>query len=203
MELDEFKIFWSNIQQKEIEKQKLTAETLDTIIMKITNTLTEIQQRNAFWSKLGAGACGALIVVLLANLAMAYFIPHHSQIFGKSIMSVIIMVIFALTTVWFHKWLERIFIVNTNKSLKEVLTKMLADFKRFYLLYNIVYLFLFPAYYYAFIKLFLNRWILSPDTILLVCGGLTIISLMINHWYYKIKYFKKIKILKEDLNELS
>ena len=207
MELDEFKSQWNKIQEKEIEKQKLTTETLDKIIMKTSTTLTEIQQRNAYWSKLGKAVCSALIVVLLINLAMSYFmsylVPTHSQIFNWSITSVIIMIIFAIVSMRFYKWLEEIFIININENLKEALARMIQNFKKYYLIYNIVYIFLFPAYYYAFIKLFMSYWAFSTGTILWVCGGLTIISFIINYWYYKIKYFKKIKALEDNLKELN
>jgi hypothetical protein len=203
MELDEFKSYWNNIQEKEIEKQKLSTEKLNQMMMKTINTLNEIQQRNAFWNKLGAGVCSALIVVLLINLALSYLIPNHDPTFRKSIIPVLIMIVYSIATIWFYKRQEQIFNVNTNENVKETLTKILADFKRFYILLNVAYLFLFPAFYYAFIKLFMSYWVTSTYTIIWICAVVTILSFIINHWYYHLKYFKKIKVIEDNLSELS
>ncbi len=203
MELDEFKLHWNTIQQKEIEEQKLTNETLDKIIMKTTNTLAEIQKTNAFWNKFGTAMCGALIAILAINLVVSYFVPVYDQTYRRSVIPVMVMIVFAAASIWFYKRQERIFDIRADENLKEVLTKTLADFKRFYLLYNLVYIVLFPAYYYAFIALFMSSLKISTTYSLLICIGLTIISFIINHWYYKVKYFGKIKILKDTLDELS
>jgi hypothetical protein len=203
MELDEFKSLWNNIQQKEIEKQKLNTETLDKIIMKAIITLSEIQQRNTFWSKFGGGVCGALIVVLLFNLALSYLIPGHGQTFARSVIPVMIMIVYSVVSIWFYKRQEQIFHIDNNENLKASLTKVITDFKRFYIVGNVLFIFLFPAFYYAFIKLFMTFWEPSTITILWVCGGVTILSFILNHWFYKVKYFKKIKALEESLDELS
>ena len=203
MELDEFKLHWNTIQQKEIEEQKLTSETLDKMIMKTTNALAELQKTNAFWNKTGTAICGALIGILALNLVISFFVKAYDQSYSHSVIPVVTMMVFATASIWFYKRQERIFDIRTDENLKEVLTKILSDFKRFYMLYNLVYIVLFPAYYYAFIVFFLGFLKISTTNTLLICGGLTVISFILNHWYYHVKYFGKIKILKETLDELS
>ena len=203
MELDEFKLHWNAIQQKEIEEQKLTNETLNNLIMKTTSTLAEIQKTNAFWNKSGTAICASLIGILVVNLAISFFVPKYDQTYSQSVIPVIVMIVFAATSIWCYKRQQQIFDIRTDENLKEVLTKTLADFKRFYLLYNLIYIVLFPAYYYAFIVLFWGFLKISTINALFISTGLTVISFIINHWYYKVKYFSKIKILKDTLDELS
>jgi hypothetical protein len=203
MELDELKSLWNNIQEKEIEKQKLNTETLDKIVMTAISTLSDIQKRNTFWSKLGSGACGALIAALLLNVALTYLIPGHDQTFAKSFVPVAIMIVYSVISILFYKRQEQIFHIDPNQNLKASLTKVIKDFKKFYIIGNILFLFLFPAFFYAFIKLFMTFWHPSASRLLWVCGGLTVLSFVINHWFYLVKYFKKIKAIEDRLAELS
>lgn len=202
MELDEFKTYW-NMQEREIEKEKLTIEKLDSIIMKATTTLGEIQAKNVYWRKLGTFTCSMLVVIMLFYLGIQYFVTKQNQTFGQSVILVAIIIVFGLVSIWVYKKQEKIFELNPNENLREALKKTITNFKRFYVLFNVIYLFLFPAYYYAAIKL-LNVFLpLSSNIIWLISGALTLISFVGNHWYYSIHYLKRIKILEENLDELS
>lgn len=204
MELDDFKAHWNTIQQKEFEQQKHTPETLNNIIMNATNTLGQLHEKNVYWNKLGKTICTMLIVVLLMILPGHYFFPDKNTTFGQAVIYVAIMIIYAIITIWVYKRQQNIFVIYNSENLKETLAKTLVEFKRFYILMNVIYLFLYPAYFYAFLKLFINAyWAMSTNTLLMLCGVLTVASLIGNHIYYKIKYFKKIKSLESDLAELN
>ncbi len=206
MELDEFKVYWQKIQEQENEQQKHTPETLKQLIMKTTNTLSEIQRKNIFWNNFAKAVCPALIAILLVELGINYFLP--SSITGHSFLQavpwVIIMVVFAIITMWASNKNEQIFNIDTSKNLKETLTKAISDFKRFQILSNAIYLFLFPAYYWAFIKLLLNPYLkLTDHTTLWTCIVLTIVSYIGNFWYYMAKFHKRLKSMEANLKELG
>jgi len=206
MELDEFKVYWQKIQEQENEQQKHTPETLKQLIMKTTNTLSEIQRKNIFWNNFAKAVCPALIAILLVNLGINYFLP--SSITGHSFLQaipwVIIMVVFAIITMWASKKNEEIFNIDTTKNLKETLTKAISNFKRFQIVSNAIYLFLFPAYYWAFIKLLLNPYLkLTDHTTLWTCIVLTIVSYIANFWYYMAKFHKRFKSMEANLKELG
>ena len=206
MELDEFKVYWQKIQQQENEQQKHTPETLKQLIMKTITTLSEIQQKNIFWNNFAKAVCPALIAILLVNLGINYFLPSSitGHNFLQSIPWVIIMVVFAIITMWASKKNEEIFNIDTTTNLKETLTKAIRDFKKFQILSNAIYLFLFPAYYWAFMKLLLNPYLkLTDHTTLRVCIVLTILSYIGNFWYYMAKFHKRFKSMEANLKELG
>ena len=203
MELDDFKAHWNTIQQQELKQQKHTSETLNHIIMNATNTLGQLHEKNVYWNKLGKAICTALIAVLLLSLVERYFFPDKGVAFGEATVYVVIMIIYALVTIWFYNRQQNIFTIYRSENLKETLTKTIAEFKKFYMLMNLVYLFLFPVYYYAFIKLFITYWAIPTNVVLIICGVLTIASLIGSHIYYKIKYFGRIASLEADLAELN
>jgi hypothetical protein len=69
--------------------------------------------------------------------------------------------------------------------------------------FNLIYLVVFPAYFYAMIKLFFGFLALSTATILTICIGGTIVAMIGSHLYYMAKYAKKIKGLTANLQELE
>ncbi len=217
MELDEFKTYWNTIQDKEFKKQKLTTEKLDQIIMKTTETLDYLQKKSAYWSKVSKVnkpmsqiLMGMLIPFSLIILVKASFMAGKTNSIGASLTYVgtsliymAIIVIYCYVTVWVFKRQLQIFTVNNSENLKETLRKTITDFKRFYVKFNIIYLFLYPMYYYAVIKLIIITWTPSTNNILLTCALLTIASLALGHLYYKLRYFNKVKLLEANLKELE
>lgn len=203
MELDDFKAHWNTIQQQELKQQKHTPETLNNIIMNATNTLGQLHEKNVYWNKLGKAICTILIIVLLLTLVGHYFFPNKGNTFGEAVIYVAIMIIYALITMWVYNRQQNIFTIYHSDNLKETLTKTIAEFKRFYVLMNVIYLFLYPVYFYAFIKLFITYWVIPTNVVLIICGAFTIVSLIGSHIYYKIKYFRKIASLEADLAELN
>jgi hypothetical protein len=206
MELDEFKVYWKKIQEQENEQQKHDTQTLEQIIMKTTITLSEIQRKNVFWNNYAKAVCPALIAVLAIELAISYFLPEAltGHNFIKSTPWVIVMVIFALVTMWVSKRNEQIFTIDISKNLRETLTKAISDFKRFQIISNAIYLFLFPAYYCAMIKLFFVPYFaITTPTIIWICAALTILSFVANFWYYRVKFHTRFKSMEANLKELG
>ncbi|MDP9076692.1 MAG: hypothetical protein M3O71_04650 [Bacteroidota bacterium] len=203
MELDDFKAHWNNIQQQQLKQQNHTPETLNRIITNTTNTIGYLHEKNVYWNKLGKAICSMLIVVLLINLAIRYFMPEKGINLGESATYVAIMIIYALVTMWVYQRQQNIFTIYNSENVKETLAKTVREFKRFYVLMNLIYLVLYPVYFYAFIKLFMFYWKFPAETVLIICGTATVACLLGSHIYYKIKYFKKIKSLEDDLAELN
>jgi glucan phosphoethanolaminetransferase (alkaline phosphatase superfamily) len=115
----------------------------------------------------------------------------------------VVMVVYCIVTIWVYKRQEQIFTIYNSDNVKETLKQTIAAFKRFYLMLNIIYLFLYPAFYYAGIKLLMTYWHPSPQTIFITCALATAISLVCGHWYYKVKFFKKLKSLEANLKHLE
>ena len=203
MELDEFKKHWNSIQDKELEQYKHSTQTLDHIIMNTTNTLDELKQKSVFWNKFSKMACTFLICGLLLNLGVSYFIPNRRSTFWESVLYAAMLIGYALVTLWAANRQQQIFSIYNSGDLKETLRKTLSAFKRHYILINFISLFIFPAYFYAMIKLFFFNWGLSANMILMICVGGTVITLVSSHLYCKMKYGNKIKELEANLNELE
>jgi Ca2+/Na+ antiporter len=220
MELDDFKANWNTSQQAAINQQKLSTDKLDKLMTHSTTALQEIQKRNNYWYKLGMPIFSALIIILLVEMVIFYFVPGKDNVFREMLLPVSIMLVFAVVSMWIYKRHQQIFDVDVSENLRETLRKTVTDFKRFYILYILVYSVLFPAYFYALITFFTGMMrragahdtfirntteslSLSIPHMIALCISLTIVALLINHWYYRVKYFKYIKILQLNLKELD
>jgi hypothetical protein len=211
MELDEFKTYWKTIQDKEFNQQKLTKEKLDEIVMETAQTLELLQSKSTYWiksnriniRKLRIFVIPFLLIILMNAFSMngetAWALATYV---GSSIAYLGIILMHYFTTVWIFRRQQEIFTCNNSESLKETLTKTIGDFKRFYIRFNIIYLFLHPIYFYSVIKL-ITFWTPPQKTLLLTCALLTIVTLVISHLLYKLKYSDKIKSLKANLKELE
>ncbi|WP_295799721.1 hypothetical protein [Mucilaginibacter sp.] len=206
MELDEFKAHWNIIQDKEYQQQKISPEKLEEIIMTTTDTLGQMHSKSIYWRTIGKLTIKILIglvaVVFLIILIKGIYL-HSLSVILTSIIYLIILVLYCIITLWVFKRQEQIFTINNSGNVKESIKHTIAAFKRFYLIVNIIYLFLYPAYYYAVIKLFMPYWHPSPQTIFITCAIATALSLIGGHWYYKVKFFKKLKSLEENLKYLE
>ena len=206
MELDEFKAHWNTIQDKEFQEQKISPEKLEQIIMNTTDTLGQMHSKSIYWRKIGKLTIqifiGVLAAVFLIKLIKGIYLHSLAGVLA-SIAYLIIMVLYCIVTVWVYKSQEQIFTTYNSDNVKATLKQTITAFKRFYLIFNVIYLFLYPAFYYAVIKLLMTYWHPSPQTIFITCTLATAISLVCGHWYYKVKFFKKLKSLEENLKHLE
>lgn len=206
MELDEFKAHWNNIQDKEFQQQKISPEKLEQIIMDITNTLGDLRQKSIYWNKMGKStirmSIGVQVIFCLVTFIKGLY-QHGLTSVLASISFMFILVFYCIVTLWVYKTQENIFTIYNSDNIKLTLERTIKAFKRFYLTYNVIYLFLYPAYFYAAIKLFLTHWHPSQQTLLLTCAIATAIALIGGHWYYKVKFFNKLRSLEENLNHLE
>lgn len=201
MELDEFKENWNNLQQ---QQKELETNTINKIIMNTTVTINEMQQKHSYWSNFAKVVFPALIVVLIINLAIGYFAPVQHTAFLPRVSYALIMIIFAVASLYMYRWQENILNHYNAGDLKASLAKTIKDFRRFYLFYNLVYLVLYPAYFYAMFKLLVNEVLhLSENTTLISSAVLSILSMVAGHIYYRVTYFKRIRSLQADLKELE
>jgi hypothetical protein len=201
MELDEFKEDWNKLQR---QQEELSTDTINQIIMNTTITIHQMQQKNQYWNKLGKVIFPMLIVILIINVIVGYFAlsPHTPML--SSVSYAFIMIVFAVISMRMYLWQEKILSYYNPGDLKASLSKTIKDFKRFYLLYNLAYLILYPAYFYAMLKLLLNVMLqLSESTILISSAVLSVLSIITGHIYYRLTYFKRIRSLEADLRELA
>ena len=201
MELDDLKENWNTLHQ---QQKELSVNTINHIIMNTNITINEMQQKNKYWNNLAKVICPVLVIILITNVIIGYFAPAPHTSFPASISYALIMIIFAIVTMYMYRWQESILACYNAGDLKASLTKTIIDFRRFYIIYNLVYLVLYPAYFYAMFKLLLNViFHLSETTILLSSAVLSMLSIVGSHIYYRLTYFKRIRSLKEDLRELN
>lgn len=184
------------------------------MIMETADILDDLQKKSASWSKSNKTTSqmlkGLIVPFSLLMIVKVSFLTDKISSIGSTLAYVgtsaaylVIIVIYCLVTVEVLKRQLQIFTINDKRNLKEALTNTITGFKRFYVTFNIIYLFLYPVYYYAVIKLIIINWTLSLNNILLICGVLTVVSLALGHLYYKLKYFNKIKLLEANLRELE
>src|ERR1035437_2444267 len=115
MELDEFKAYWNNMQEKEIEKQKLTTETLNKMTAKIVDTLEGIQKKNVILGTMGKTMSSCLIIIGLVKLCYLCFFSIHDRLFMLSLLHTCFTVGFSIYLIWFYKRVMHIFDINTNE----------------------------------------------------------------------------------------
>ncbi|WCT12463.1 hypothetical protein [Mucilaginibacter jinjuensis] len=206
MELDDFKAHWNNIQDKEFQQQKFSSEKLEQIIMNTTDTLNQLHTKSLFWKTLGTTTCKMLIGILAVAFLMTIVDAIHLHKLANIPMALaymLIILLYCIVTIWAYNRQEQIFTIYNNGDVKASLKLTITTFKKFYLLLNIIYLFLYPVYSYAVIKLFIPYWHPSPQILYITCAIVTVVCLAGGHWYYKAKFFKKLKSLEGNLKELE
>lgn len=207
MELDEFKAHWNAIQDKEFQQQNISTERLEQIIMNVTDTMGHLHAKSVYWQKLGKFTSqmliGALVIVLLIIMVRGFYAQSTIYTILASIAYLVVMVVYCIVTIWIYNRQEQIFSIYNSDNVKETLQQTIIAFKRFYLMFNIIYLFLYPAFYYAVIKLLITYWHPSSQTIFITIAIATAISLICGHWYYKINFFKKLESLEANLEYLG
>lgn len=182
--------------------------------METADILDHLQKKSAYWSKSNKSTTqmlkGLIIPFLLLVMVKTSFMAEKISSIKAALSYLVtsaayitIIVIYCLVTVRVLKRQLQIFTINNSGNLKEAVTNTITEFKRFYMTFNIIYLFLYPIYYYAVIQLIIINWAPSLNNILLICGVLTVASLALGHLYYRMKYFNKIKLLEANLKELE
>lgn len=206
MELDEFKAHWNTIQDKEFQQQKISSQKLEQIIMNTTDTLDQLHSKSIYWKNLGKPIIqmliGILVVIFLITIFKSIYM-HSVDGVLSSIAYLFILAVYCIVTIWVSKRQVQIFTIYNNDNVKATLKQTITSFKKFYLMLNIIYLFLYPAYYFAVIKLLIPYWHPSAQTIFITCTLLTVVSLIGGHWYYKVKFFTKLKSLEANLKQLE
>ena len=207
MELDEFKAHWNIIQDKEFQQQKIEPQKLEQIIMNITETLSQMQAKSAYWKRVGK----FIIQFFLGLLAMVFLITCGIALYKHSKVSTVlvqmlyfaILIAYCMVTNWVYNRQQQIFTLHTGGSVRDGVKQTVTAFRQFYWQVNAIYLFLYPAYYYAVIKLLIPYWHPSAQTILVTVTAATVISLAGGYWYYRVKFFKKLKSLEANLADLD
>jgi hypothetical protein len=206
MELDEFKAHWNTIQDKEFQQQKISPEKLEQIMMNTTDTLGQLHSKSIYWRKVGEPICkmliGVLVFVFLITLVEDVHLHRLTNILAN-IAYLIVILLYCIITMRVYKRQEQIFTLYNSANVKDTLKQTITAFKKFYLMFNLIYLFLYPAYYYAVIKLFIPYWHPSAQILFITCTLATVISLIGGYWYYKVKFFKKLKSLQASLKYLE
>lgn len=203
MELDEFKAHWKSGQDKQLSQQKYSPEIINNIVMNATNTLGQLHQKSIYWNKIGKPIFIVAIVVLLIDQALWLFFPHENKALGTTLPYILIMIVFMLVSLWVYNYQQQIFVTDPSENLKDSLRTIVIKFKRFYVWMNLIYLVLYPLYFYAAVKLFLEFLSFSNGTAWLISGIVSVIFLIAGHIYYKMKYLDKVKALEANLMELE
>jgi len=201
MELDEFKAHWNTIQDKEFQQQKISPLKLKQIIMNTTETMSQLYAKSIYWKKFGNISIGIVALCLIIIFIKTFYLHSTNNTAFETMRVSIVTTIYCIAMIWTFKRQEQIFIIDNSKNIKESIEQTITAFNRFYLKMNIIFLFLYPALFYSAIK-YKGYWCSSPQTIWLAVTIATVISLALGHWYYKIKFFKKLKSLEANLKDL-
>lgn len=205
MELDDFKKKWKAQVDNEFKTHISISKKIKDLTMNTTGTLAELTHTNTHWWKTIKTTMILLLSILGINLLLYFIVPEKFQHIENAFPYFAIIVSFALISIALYYVQFKIFDVDISLDLKSALEKAIRQFNKFYLLYNIIYLLLFPVLFYFVIKVSLRLFQieLSFSTGAWLSGALTVICLVINHFYYKKKYFKRIIKLKDNLKELT
>ena len=202
MELDEFKAYRKAAQEKEIEQQNLTTENLNNIIMKTTDILNELHARNTRSNRWIKIAYAILISTVFFQIAIGLLL-NGPESFTKSIPFYLIIVLLIASATWVYRVQERAFVILKNENLKVSLRKTVANFKRFYIKYVAIYLFLLPATFYTGFGDLTRVFNISQDFKIITSVLFTFFTLVFTHIYFKKKYFSRIAEMETHLKELE
>jgi ABC-type multidrug transport system fused ATPase/permease subunit len=206
MELDDFKAHWNTIKHIELEQQHISPKKLEQIIMNATNTFDQLHAKSVYWRR----TANAIVKMLAGILAVLCLILLTKSIYQHKLSDMLapvayllVLVLFCIVTLWVYKRQEEIFTINSDGNVKDTIQQTLTAFNRFFRVMNIIYLFLYPAYYYSVIKLLMPYWHADMQSVFITCALATVASLAGGYWYYKVKFFKKLQSLKENLKDLE
>ncbi len=207
MELDEFKDHWNAIHDKEFQQQIISTQKIEQIIMNTTGTLDKLKEKSIHWNKvnieLSKAAIGIYLVVLLIALIKVFYYQNKEN----NIIAIIVFIILLIVSTRFSKLMfkkqEQILSIFNAGNVYETLKKTITEFKRFYLKISIISLFFNFLMFFVLIKLNMFHWNPSLQTTIIICGLMTVVSFLVCHWYYEIKFLKTLRSLEANFKYLE
>ena len=205
MELKDFKQLWNREPEKENRVITNTSEILNNILMNTNSLIGKLNTKTLYWWKLTRNTFTLLMLVVLLNIAMFFLFPDKFQNLQKALPVFGVIALFAFSTIWIYYEKVKIFEVNDSDSLRLSIENVLKRFNRWYALFTLLYIVIFPLLYYVIIKITLQPFhiTLPFKTEAGYSILLSIVSLIGNHIYYKKTYFKWLYNLKNNLREIS
>jgi hypothetical protein len=220
MELDQLKTYWQTEQEKQINTQTLNKQKLETLMNTIESNLHTLQQKNEYWYKLTITLNKMVALVWVALLVIYLALPDTKSHVNLRLLAHLLFAILAsATAIWSMRRQKEIFNMINGDSLVRTLHEMIKKFKHFYLVVNMIFLVLLPAYFYILIaiptsssrvhgsyaRLAHHIDLALPGAALkvLCCLAATFVIMALNHWYYYRAYFKRIAQMQQSLDELS
>jgi Flp pilus assembly protein TadB len=220
MELEQLKTYWQTEQEKQINTQTLNKQKLETLMNTIESNLHTLQQKNEQWYKLTLTLYKMVALVWGILLVIYLVLPDtKSHINIQLLAHLLFVILISATAIWSMRRQKEIFDTANGDSLVGTLHEVIKKFKRFYLVVNLIFLVLLPAYFYILIaiptsssrvhgsyaRLAHHIDIALPGTTLkvLCCLAATLTIIALSHWYYYRAYFKRIAQMQQSLDELS
>jgi hypothetical protein len=205
MELDNFKNIWKSQLERDINSNENVSEKIKGIIMKTTDILSELTYSNRYWWKSIKTTMILLLGITAINLVMFLLFPENFQHIKNPFPYYAIIASFAFISLGLYYFQLKIFDINISVDLRSAIENAIRQFNKFYLLYNMSYIILFPILFYFITKVTLQLFDINMtlSSGLFFSVALTVICLLINHFYYKKKYFRRIIQLKINLKELN
>jgi hypothetical protein len=205
MELDNFKNIWKSQVERDIINKENISENIKEIIMRTTDILAELTHTNRHWWKTIKTTMLLLLGITALNFILFLIAPEKFQHIKNPFPYYAIISSSAFISLALYHFQHKIFDINISVDLRSAIENAIRQFNKFYFLYNIIYLILFPVLFYFVVKVVLQLFgiNISLITALLLSGILTVFWLVVNHFYYKKKYFKRILQLKISMKELK
>ncbi len=205
MELDEFKTTWNKYLEDE-RKEKPHSDHVNTITMKISNTVNKLNENTIYWWKFTRNVMILLFIMLAANISFFILFPEKFQNLENALPVFGVLAFYAIGVLWVYYEKVKIFDIVDSNNIRNAIAKAIRRFNRWYILSTLLYLFLLPLMFYVVVNIgseaFLHRSF-PLNTEVIACAVMTIITLIGNHFYYKKTYFKWLDLLKNNLKELE
>lgn len=207
MELKELKEIWHTEVGSRALADKYHSQKINEIIMNAHFTLDNLHRTNIFWWTFSKISTVVLIAILALTLSLFLIDPSsYSQL--RAAMPVIGIIAFcSLLTLWLYYEQAKTFDIVDAANLKAAIEYSLQRFVRFYSLFSIVNLIMFPVVFYiAILSIevgFFHIEIIFDERIAYQSVVLALIAMAANHWYYRKKYFARFTALRNNLRELN
>lgn len=205
MELDEFKLSWNKHLEDELKGKTIT-KPLAKMSMKLSDTLNKLNDNSLFWWRLTKNAITLLFMMLVIVICCFIFLPEKFQNIKNALPVFGVIALYGLGLLWVYYEKAKIFDISDSNNIRNAVEKAISRFNRWYVFSNLVYVFLLPLPFYLMVYI-LSKTFFSKtfdlNTEVLICTVLTIVTLVGNHMYYKLTYFKWLSKLRGSLKELD